>query len=224
MVGGVRVAARWLLLRIAAASVLLALTLAALGAFPDTATSPGAPPTPTATDTPTPSPSPTPTVTPTETPEPTPTPLPPLLQPPLPDPRILPPIRPDERWIDVNLTTQTATAMIGMRQVYVAYATTGKEGWETPEGTWTIISRVADETMTSAGLGLAADQEYYVQEHVLFTQYFTTGGHALHLNYWRPDWVFGRVPTSHGCVGLRYDDAAYFWDFATIGTKVIVHR
>jgi lipoprotein-anchoring transpeptidase ErfK/SrfK len=128
------------------------------------------------------------------------------------------------RWIDVNLTTQTATAMIGMRQVYVAYATTGKEGWETPEGTWTIISRVADETMTSAGLGLAADQEYYVQEHVLFTQYFTTGGHALHLNYWRPDWVFGRVPTSHGCVGLRYADAAYFWDFATIGTKVIVHR
>jgi glycosidase len=68
VVGGVRVAARWLLLRIAAASALLALTLAALGAFPDTATSPGAPPTPTATDTPPASPSPPPTVTPTPAP------------------------------------------------------------------------------------------------------------------------------------------------------------
>lgn len=202
---------------------MLALTLAALGAFPDTASSPEAVPTATPIDTATPSPTPSPTVTPTASPEPTATPLPPLQEPPVPDPRTLPRLAPDEHWVDVNLTTETATAMVGMTQVHVAYATTGKEGWRTPPGTWTILRRVPNETMTSASLALDPSEQPYVLKDVLFTQYFTTVGHALHLNYWQPDWVFGRAPTSHGCVGLRYDDAAYFWDFATIGTKVVVH-
>jgi lipoprotein-anchoring transpeptidase ErfK/SrfK len=49
------------------------------------------------------------------------------------------------------------------------------------------------------------------------------GGIALHYNYWRSDSYFGNVPSSHGCVGMRYDDAKFFWDFATIGTRVVVH-
>jgi lipoprotein-anchoring transpeptidase ErfK/SrfK len=32
------------------------------------------------------------------------------------------------------------------------------------------------------------------------------------------------VPSSHGCVGMRYDDAKFFWDFATTGTRVVVHN
>ncbi len=224
MRGGVPGALIWALPRLAALGGVLVLAFAATGAFPDTAGSPEAVLTATPTDTATPTPSNTPTVTPTETPAPTPTPLPPLVEPPLPDPRILPPLKPDEHWVDVNLTTQTAAAMIGMTRVHLAWATTGKEGWETPEGVFTILRRVEDETMTSQSLGLDVSEEYYVLDHVMFTQYFTTAGHALHDNYWRPDWVFGRVATSHGCVGLQYDDAAFFWDFATIGTKVVIHH
>jgi lipoprotein-anchoring transpeptidase ErfK/SrfK len=172
-------------------------------------------PTPTATPTQTPTPTATPTVTPTPEPTATPTPAVPAPDPPaVPGPEVL-----GERWIDVSLSNQTATAMIGDRALYSALVTTGKDGWETPKGTWHILSRVPDETMTSVAIGA---EEYYVLDHVLYTQYFTDRGHALHLNYWRDDSYFGRVRSSHGCVGMRLADAKFFWDFATFGTRVVV--
>ncbi len=165
-------------------------------------------PTPTATPTSTPTPSPTPTAT--ATPSPT-----------APHGNLsLPPPGPEERWVDVDLSQQTATAMVGNQPWHTALVTTGKAGWETPVGQFRILYRVPDETMTSASIGA---EEYYVLNHVLFTQYFTNEGHALHLNYWRPDSVFGNQATSHGCVGMRYSDAEFFWNFATYGTRVVVH-
>ncbi len=172
--------------------------------------------TPTATATPTPTPTATPTVTPT--PEPTATPTPSV---PAPDPPAIPAANVQgERWIDIDLANQTTTAMIGKRPIYTALATTGKDGWETPRGTFSILYRVPDETMTSVAIGA---EEYYVLDHVLYTQYFTDRGHALHLNYWRDESYFGRVRSSHGCVGMRLADAKFFWDFATFGTRVTVH-
>ena len=125
-----------------------------------------------------------------------------------------------ERWIDIDLGNQTASAMIGERVLYTALATTGKDGWETPRGTFEILYRVENETMTSAAIGA---EEYYVLDNVLYTQYFTNRGHALHLNYWRDDWYFGRIRSSHGCVGLRMADAEFFWRFAGVGTRVTIH-
>lgn len=181
-------------------------------------------PEPTPTPTPTATSTPTPTPTPTATPRPTPTPVPPTPTPevvvPPPNPPPLPIDLLGEHWVDVNLTNQTATAMVGDTPVYTALVTTGKPGWETPVGTWYIVARVENETMTSASIGA---EEYYVLENVLYTQYFTTVGHALHLNYWRDDSYFGRIPSSHGCVGMRYADAKFFWDFLTLGSRVVVH-
>jgi hypothetical protein len=168
---------------------------------------PGPTPTPTATVTPTA----TPTPTPTETPTPTAT---PLYAPPQ-------PIGPGERWVDVNISNQTATAMVGTAPYYTAFVTTGKDGWETPLGEFHVLYRVYDETMTSASIGA---EDYYVLTHVLFTQYFTNQGNALHLNYWRPESVFGNQRTSHGCVGMRYADAEFFWSFAGVGTRVVIHK
>jgi lipoprotein-anchoring transpeptidase ErfK/SrfK len=109
--------------------------------------------------------------------------------------------------------------MIGSQRYYTALVTTGKPGWETPIGEFRILYRVYNETMTSASIGA---EEYYVLDDVLFTQYFTNEGHALHLNYWRPDSVFGTTPTSHGCAGMRYGDAEFFWNFANVGTRIVV--
>ena len=130
---------------------------------------------------------------------------------------------PDERWIAVDLTTQRATAFVGAQPVYVARVTTGVPGWETPTGDFRIYVRIEDETMDSLTIGIPRDDPWgYYLENVYFTQYFV-GGIALHYNYWRSDSYFGNVPSSHGCVGMRYDDAKFFWDFATIGTRVVVH-
>ncbi len=173
-------------------------------------------PTNTATSTFTPTATPTPTITPT--PEPTST---PTIAVPVADPPLVPgPAFAGERWIDVNTEAQTTTAMIGDKPIYTALVTTGKDGWETPHGTFHILYRVADETMTSAAIGA---EEYYDLKHVLYTQYFTNEGHALHLNYWRDDSYFGNQRSSHGCVGMRLADAKFFWDFAGVGTRVAIH-
>jgi len=131
----------------------------------------------------------------------------------------------EEKWIDVNLSEQTARAMVGERAVHVAAATTGAPGFETPRGTHYIEpdGRVVLERMTASQAGYDPSQARYDVERVLFTQYFDRQGNALHLNYWRPDSVFGAAPTSHGCVGLRLHDAQYFWLFAQPGSRVEIH-
>ncbi|MEX2227144.1 MAG: L,D-transpeptidase [Dehalococcoidia bacterium] len=170
-------------------------------------------PTHTPTFTPTFTNTPTPTVTLTPTPTFTPTPsVPAPNPPPVPGPEVA-----GERWILVDIARQTTTAMIGETALYTALVTTGKEGWETPRGSFRIQYRVENETMTSAAIGA---EEYYVLEDVLWTQYFTNAGHALHLNYWRDEYYFGSIPSSHGCVGMRYADAEFFWRFARNGTRV----
>src|SRR5688500_13377224 len=63
-------------------------------------------------------------------------------------------IAPDEYWVAVNLSAQAAVAMIGGNWVHRAWATTGTDGWETPEGEYRILWRVYNETMTSAALGI----------------------------------------------------------------------
>jgi lipoprotein-anchoring transpeptidase ErfK/SrfK len=172
-------------------------------------------PTPTPTYTPTVTPTETPTVTPTSTSTPTPEPTATPVDGAIP----LPPSGLGEHWVLVDIGDQTTSAMIGDEVYYTALGSTGKAGWETPIGEFTIIYRVENETMTSASIGA---EEYYVLEDVLYTQYFTYEGHALHLNYWRPDSVFGNEATSHGCVGLRFSDAEFFWNFAEYGTRVVI--
>ncbi len=131
---------------------------------------------------------------------------------------------PDEHWIEVNLATQRAIGFVGAQPVHLALVTTGAPGWETPTGEFQIYMRIENETMDSLTIGIPRDDPWgYYLEDVYFTQYFV-GGIALHYNYWRDDSYFGNVPSSHGCVGMRYDDAKFFWDFATTGTRVIVHN
>lgn len=197
-----------LTLALAVSAIALGATALSLRAYgPSASWNVFAPPTPTYT------PTPTPTHTPTVTPSPTPT-VPPPNPPAIPGAEV-----PGERWILVDLSRQTATAMIGQTALYSALITTGKDGWETPTGEFRILYRVENETMTSASIG--AD-DYYVLEDVLFTQYFTNVGHALHLNYWRPESYFGSVRSSHGCAGMRYADAEFFWRFAGVGTRVVI--
>jgi hypothetical protein len=142
----------------------------------------------------------------------------PVLETPLPEPYA-------NRWIEVDLTTLTAIAWEGNTQVYTALVSAGRPGFETPTGSFRIVKRIANETMDSATVGIprGAPGSYYVT-NVRYTQYFTNTGNALHANYWSLPSVFGSRNDSHGCVGMLTDDAAFFWDFATIGTPVIVHK
>ncbi|MBA2597927.1 MAG: L,D-transpeptidase family protein [Chloroflexia bacterium] len=123
------------------------------------------------------------------------------------------------KWIDINLIQQLLTAYDGSSPVRTIEITTGMAGWETPPGFYAILHRVANETMTSGAIGA---ENHYRLDDVLFTQYFTDRGHALHFAWWRTKETIGR-PGSHGCVNLLLDDARFFWDWAELGTPVYVH-
>jgi lipoprotein-anchoring transpeptidase ErfK/SrfK len=130
-----------------------------------------------------------------------------------------------EKWIDVNVSTQTATAMVGDRAIHTAAVSTGSPDFPTPLGSHRLEDdgRIAVERMTASQAGYSPQQARYDVERVLFTQYFDRMGDALHLNYWRPASVFGRTATSHGCVGLQLHDAQYFWLFGEPGMRVEIH-
>lgn len=128
------------------------------------------------------------------------------------------------RWIDIDLTNKIARAMVGNTPVYSAEVTIGRPGWNTPVGTFSIVRRVGNETMDSETIGIPRDSpDGYYYTGVLYTQYFLWTGQALHYNYWVPDEAFGNWASSRGCIGLRLADAKFFWDFADIGTEVVIH-
>lgn len=116
------------------------------------------------------------------------------------------------RWIDVTLTAPTlVTAYEDGQAVYSTLAIHGVGGWETPIGTFVLQSRVANERMRGPGYDVSG---------VLFTQYFTGLGHALHYNYWSSNWGYAG---SHGCLGMNYGDSLWFWNWANIGTPIVIH-
>ncbi|NWJ94417.1 MAG: L,D-transpeptidase [Chloroflexi bacterium] len=121
------------------------------------------------------------------------------------------------RWVDINLTTQTSNFIEGGIQVRRSLITSGEWKFETPTGSFAIFSRVPNERMIN---GKPGDPDYYDLANVLYTQYFTKKGHALHYAWWRT--TFG-YRDSHGCINEDISTSRYAWDFLTIGDNVVIH-
>jgi lipoprotein-anchoring transpeptidase ErfK/SrfK len=49
---------------------------------------------------------------------------------------------------------------------------------------------------------------------------YYSGGFAIHGAYWHEN--FG-TPVSHGCVNLRVPEAKALYDWASVGTRVVVN-
>jgi L,D-transpeptidase catalytic domain len=125
-------------------------------------------------------------------------------------------------WLDVDLNVPAhVTAFEGQDEVRQFLTIKGAGPRPTPVGVFTILRRVANETMNSDTIGIPrfGPGGYYLTG-VLFTQYFTGDGASLHYNYWSGNWGY---PGSHGCLGLTYNDSAFLWDWAKVGTPLIIH-
>jgi hypothetical protein len=126
------------------------------------------------------------------------------------------------RWLDVDLTVPAHVTMYeGGENVGSFLTIKGAGNRPTPTGVFTIIRRVANETMNSDTIGIPrfGPGGYYLP-NVLFTQYFTGDGASLHYNYWSSNWGYAG---SHGCLGLTYGDSAHLWEWAHLGTPLIIH-
>ena len=95
---------------------------------------------------------------------------------------------------------------------------TGLELTPTPRGTFTIFRKTPSRYMQGPLPGLPSDQ-YYDLPGVPWNLYFTSGGAVIHGAYWHTS--FGSR-YSHGCVNLPSDMARKLYEWADVGTKVIV--
>jgi LysM repeat protein len=126
------------------------------------------------------------------------------------------PVSSDGRWIDVNLSTQRLVAYNGNTAVYNALVSTGIARYPTPTGTFRIQRKYLYDDMTG---GSQARGDYYYLPDVPHVQYFYAG-YSLHGTYWHNN--FG-TPMSHGCINLSKADAAWLFNWTSIGTKVVIH-
>jgi lipoprotein-anchoring transpeptidase ErfK/SrfK len=120
-----------------------------------------------------------------------------------------------EFWLDVNLSTQYMVVYRGNVSIMETYVSTGREGFETPTGTFHINSKVGTQTMEGVLGG-----EYYNVPDVPDVMYFTDMGHAIHGAYWHNN--FGSV-MSHGCINLPMDVADWLFNEASVGTRLEIH-
>jgi hypothetical protein len=126
----------------------------------------------------------------------------------------------DGKWLEVTLTSpQNIKAMQGDELVLRDLVTAGLQGTTKP-GFYRILRRVYNETMDSRTVPNVGDS--YLLKDVMFTQYFTGDGAAIHYNWWGPPRGFGN-PGSHGCLGMRWDGSKFLWDWANIGTPIVIH-
>ncbi len=135
----------------------------------------------------------------------------------------------DERWIDVEIASQTLVAYEGRRPVFATLVSTGR-GTSVPpgvppggpgdisthKGTFRIWVKLLTSTMDNiepprADATPAAEGARYSMEDVPYVQFFDKAI-GLHGVFWHDD--FGHRH-SHGCVNLAPQDAAWLFGFTS---------
>ncbi|MBA2521050.1 MAG: L,D-transpeptidase family protein [Chloroflexia bacterium] len=117
-----------------------------------------------------------------------------------------------ERWVQVSISQQYLWARQGDVVLWEGFISTGKDGFNTPTGTFFINRKLPVEDMA----GVIGGESYNVPE-VPDVMYFTDVGHALHGTYWHNN--FG-VPMSHGCINLPMDVADWMYEWINLGAQV----
>lgn len=117
----------------------------------------------------------------------------------------------NQRWLEIDLSRQRLIAWTGDVPVYAVVISTGKASSPTPTGVFAIQTRHRYARMQGADYDVA---------DVPYTMYYS-GNYAIHGAYWHNR--FG-TPVSHGCVNVAVNHARWFYNWASIGTPVVVRH
>jgi len=116
--------------------------------------------------------------------------------------------------IVVNLSQQRLYAYENGGQVFTDLISSGKSGYATPTGTFTIYNK----TLVQDYEGGRQSYDYYKLINVRWSSWFN-GDRSIHEAYWHNN--FG-TPMSRGCINARASSAEWIYNWAPIGTPVIV--
>lgn len=121
------------------------------------------------------------------------------------------------KYIEVDLSSQVLYQMEGENVIAGHRVSTGKWSMPTPEGTFAINNK---------------DPRAYSRKYDLYMPYWMSFvGHEYGIHE-LPEWPNGAkegeghlgTPVSHGCIRLGIGDAQQVYDWAEIGTPVVVHK
>ncbi|MCA1994686.1 MAG: L,D-transpeptidase, partial [Coleofasciculus sp. S288] len=100
---------------------------------------------------------------------------------------------------------------LGRTAYYVFTVSTGRRRTPTLAGSFRIQSKYRSTRMRGPGYNIP---------NVPYAMYYS-GGYALHGAFWHNQ--FG-TPVSHGCINLRVQDARRLYNWASVGTTVVIHQ
>lgn len=117
--------------------------------------------------------------------------------------------RSGKKWIEIRLNSQRLFAWEGDRRVLAVIISSGRAGMGTPTGVFAVQSKHRTARMQGAN--------YDVPDvpHVMYYD----GNYGIHGTYWHSN--FG-TPMSHGCINVATDHAKTIFDWASVGTPVVV--
>lgn len=122
------------------------------------------------------------------------------------------------KYIDINLTAQVMTLFENGRLLDAYLVSSGKAGMGTPQGQFKIYTKHPRPWSKKYGL------------YMPFWNAFTpSGSHGIHeLPEWPGGYKEGQnhlgIPVSHGCVRLGIGPAERVYNWAYIGTPVVIHK
>ncbi|MFH0952235.1 MAG: L,D-transpeptidase family protein [Patescibacteria group bacterium] len=118
--------------------------------------------------------------------------------------------RTDGKVISVNLTQQVLFAHEDGELKFWTHVSTGKHG-STPAGEWRVNTKTPIQKMSGPG--------YYLPGVKWVMPY--NGDYTLHTAYWHTNFGY---PMSHGCTNMSEADAKWLFDWANVGTPVVIYN
>jgi lipoprotein-anchoring transpeptidase ErfK/SrfK len=139
--------------------------------------------------------------------------------------------------IVVSLSRQEVYAYDHGELIFANYVETGRPELSTPRGYFSVLMKGRNLTFTSPWP--RGSPFWYYPTHINYALMFKYGGFYLHDAWWHctfgpgsnvdhwtrgcPGWTGGHWETgSHGCIGMTISDARRVYEWASVGTPVIV--
>jgi len=142
-----------------------------------------------------------------------------------------------ETRIVIDLASQRADVTIGGQPAGWAVVATGKEGFDTPAGEYTILEKVVDKHSNLYGITVDAEGNVVNDNADVRKHKPPSGGEFQYapMPYWLRLTNYGiglhagiipqpGEPASHGCIRMPVDFAPQLFEFVKIGTPVTVLR
>jgi lipoprotein-anchoring transpeptidase ErfK/SrfK len=122
---------------------------------------------------------------------------------------------------DNGKLVRTMPTSMGMGGIQTIAGTTFS--FFTPPGVYTVLNKANPVIMDSSTFGLPTNSRLGYKESISYATKISTDGIYLHqLN--STVWAQGNTDTSHGCLNLNGDNAAWFFDFSVPGDVVEVRN